>query len=295
MTDAASPDLGAWLAWGLAQPARQRWLEHDGIRLNLREWGRAGDPGVVLVHGGAAHSHWWDHIGPRLARGRRVVAIDLSGHGDSGWRAEPYRLGAWASEIDAVAQTLRTSDTAAILVGHSLGGLVALKAAMQFPGAFSGAVVLDIVARQIEPEEQARRDRRAGRSGRLFETRQAAIANFRTLPEGGDGQIAAIVRHIAAHSVSQVPGGWSWKNDRSIFLRDALTRESLAPVDFPICLVSAEHGLLPAATATLMARRLGPRATTATMPHAGHHLMLDQPIALTDCLEQRLSSWLRST
>ena len=45
----------------------------------------------MLVHGGAAHSRWWDHIGPLLADGRLVVAIDLSGHGDSA-RRESYSL-----------------------------------------------------------------------------------------------------------------------------------------------------------------------------------------------------------
>ena len=62
----------------------------------------ASGRGIVLVHGGAAHSRWWDHIGPLLAADRRVVAIDLSGHGDSG-RRESYSFDAWAGEMLAVA------------------------------------------------------------------------------------------------------------------------------------------------------------------------------------------------
>lgn len=286
MHDAGTPDLRQWLGWGLARPARQRWLEHDGIRLNLREWGREGDRGVVLVHGGAAHTHWWDHVAPRLAQNRHVVAIDLSGHGDSGWRSPPYRLDSWASEVTAVAAALRDP----ILIGHSLGGLVTLKAAMLSPGAFAGAIVLDIVARPIRPEEQARRDRRAGRSSRLFATREEAVANFRTLPDAGAGQIPEIVRHVAAHSIRAVAGGWTWKNDRQIFLRDSLPRESLAPADCPVCFVATGRGLLSETAAAAMATRLGPRATTAAVPDAGHHLMLDQPIALTECLESVLVS-----
>lgn len=282
--------LEDWLAWGFAEPARQRWFEHDGLRLNLREWGREGDPAAILVHGGAAHSHWWDHVAPRLARGRRVVAVDLSGHGDSGWRDGPYRLGGWASEVLAVAETLRTP----VLIGHSLGGLVTLKAALQSPGTLAGAVVLDILAREINPEEQARRDRRAGRSGRLFDTREEAIARFRTLPAGGDGQIPAIVRHVAEYSVREVPGGWTWKNDRRMFLRDSLARDAFEAVGVPVCLVSAGKGLLSSSAADGMAARLGPNATTATLPDAGHHMMLDQPVALTECLERVLTQWVRA-
>lgn len=283
-------DLDQWLAWGFAQPARQRWFEHDGLRLNLRDWGQEGDPGVILVHGGAAHSHWWDHVAPRLATGRRVVAVDLSGHGDSSWRSEPYRLGSWADEVLAIAATLHTP----VLVGHSLGGLVTLKAALQSPQTLAGAVVLDILAREINPEEQARRDRRAGRSGRLFDTREQAIAGFRTLPAGGAGQIPTIVRHVAEHSVREVPGGWTWKNDRRMFLRDAMTRDAFEPLDLPVCVVSAGKGLLSPAAADAMAARLGAHATTATLPDAGHHMMLDQPVALTDCLERVLAAWLRA-
>ena len=68
-----------------------------------RAWGEPGGRGIVLVHGGAAHSRWWDHIGPLLASDRRVVAIDLSGPGDSG-RRPSYSLDRWADEVLAVAE-----------------------------------------------------------------------------------------------------------------------------------------------------------------------------------------------
>lgn len=282
--------LDAWLDWGYARPARQRGFDHDGLLLNLREWGSEGDPGIVLVHGGAAHTHWWDPIAPRLAQGRHVVALDLSGHGDSGWRPEPYRLGSWAGEVLAVAATLN----APVVIGHSLGGLVTLAAAMQAPERLAGAIVLDILARPILPEEQERRDRRAGRASRLFATREEAIANFRTLPAAGDGQIASVVRHVAAHSVREVEGGWTWKNDRNIFLRDALARDELAAMDLPLCLVSTGKGLLSPAAAAAMAERLGPRAMAETLPEAGHHMMLDQPVGLTECLARVLAGWMRA-
>ena len=51
----------------------------------------------MLVHGGAAHSRWWDHIAPMLTEGWRVVAVDLSGHGDSD-RRDHYSLDTWARE-----------------------------------------------------------------------------------------------------------------------------------------------------------------------------------------------------
>src|SRR5487761_12732 len=96
---AASP---AWFTEALAAPVTEGQAVVDGVPIAYRAWGGPGSRGVVLVHGGAAHSRWWDHIGPLLASDRRVVAIDLSGHGDSG-RRESYSFDAWAREILAVA------------------------------------------------------------------------------------------------------------------------------------------------------------------------------------------------
>lgn len=270
-----------------AEAARQHWIEHDGVRLNLREWGPVEAPAVVLVHGGAAHSHWWDHVAPLLADARRVVALDLSGHGDSGWRTDGYTLDGWASEVGAVA-TLVGKPT---VIGHSLGGLVALKIAMRGGVGLSGVIVLDVVARRIGADEQARRDRRAGRESPVFATRDEAIAAFRTLPDAGPNQITTILHHIAAHSLRQTPEGWTLKAERKIFLRDSLPLWTLAETPQRIELVSAEHGLLSPDRAAAMAEQLGAQAMVSELPGAGHHMMIDQPIALTKYLEATLRRW----
>ena len=59
----------------------------------------------MLVHGGAAHSGWWDHVAPLLTW-HRVVALDLTGHGDSD-RREVYDMRLWAREVVAVAAAER--------------------------------------------------------------------------------------------------------------------------------------------------------------------------------------------
>ena len=73
----------------------------DGASIAYRMWGDPAHRSIVLVHGGAAHSRWWDHIAPLLTSGWRVVAVDLSGHGDSD-RRDRYSLDTWAREVLAV-------------------------------------------------------------------------------------------------------------------------------------------------------------------------------------------------
>src|SRR5260221_503310 len=91
-----------WFTAAMDAPVEQHAVEVDGTTIAYRAWGDCGDVGLVLVHGGGAHARWWDHIAPLLERGRRVVALDLSGHGDSG-RRDAYTLDHWSKEALAVA------------------------------------------------------------------------------------------------------------------------------------------------------------------------------------------------
>src|SRR5690625_6982942 len=80
-------DTPTWFSDALAHGPEHKRLRVDGVDITYRVWGKPGSPVAILVHGGAAHAGWWDHIGPHLTSHHRVIAIDLSGHGDSGWRS----------------------------------------------------------------------------------------------------------------------------------------------------------------------------------------------------------------
>jgi pimeloyl-ACP methyl ester carboxylesterase len=88
-------------------------------------------PVVVLVHGIASSSETWDAVMPGLAERVTVVAPDLLGHGGSTKSAGDYSLGALAAGIRDLMVAL--GHERATLIGHSLGGGVALQFAYQFP------------------------------------------------------------------------------------------------------------------------------------------------------------------
>ena len=82
------------------QPAAPQWFENvvndipesnhvyvEGAKIHYLRWGDRARPGLLLVHGNAAHAYWWSFIAPFLARDYNVAAMDLSGMGDSDWRA----------------------------------------------------------------------------------------------------------------------------------------------------------------------------------------------------------------
>jgi len=223
MTTAPDPgefaDPPSWFTAALAAPAETDEVKVEGVPVAYRAWGDPGVTGLVLVHGGAAHSRWWDHIGPLLSTGHRVVAIDLSGHGDSG-RQEKYTLDSWAHEVVAVAQAAGITGPP-VIIGHSMGGFVALRAAGIYGADLAGIVVIDSPVQEITPEDRAARDQRAFGPLRVYPSREAAIARFRPIPD--QPTLPYIRAHIAETSIRAVPGGWSWKFDPAIFGRTQAT------------------------------------------------------------------------
>ena len=277
----------AWFSAALAAAGQERMTTVEGTSIAYRAWGDPADRSIVLVHGGAAHSRWWDHIAPLLARGWRVVALDLSGHGDSG-RRDSYSLDTWAREVLAVVADAGIAASS-VVIGHSMGGLVTLRLASLAGSQIAGAVAIDSPVRDLAPEDRAARQHRAFGPLRVYPTRQDAVARFRPVPD--QPTLAYIADHVAATSVRPVEGGWTWKFDPRIFARDHLTPELLTRLDCRVALFRAEYGMVTPQQSEVMYDRLGRVAPIVEIPAAGHHIMLDQPIALVAALRTLLSDW----
>jgi pimeloyl-ACP methyl ester carboxylesterase len=120
-------------------------VEHHSTRLHGRDVAFRRIPGegtpVVLVHGVAASSATWDTILEGLrGSGRHVLAVDLPGHGSSSKGRGDYSLGALASTLRDLLDDLGVG--ACVVVGHSLGGGVAMQFAYQFPQRCRGLVLV---------------------------------------------------------------------------------------------------------------------------------------------------------
>lgn len=290
MTISATSELTeppVWFSAALASPGSLGTVSVAGTAIAYRAWGAASASGIVLVHGGAAHARWWDHIAPLLATGRRVAALDLSGHGDSG-RRDTYSLDGWADEVMAVAADAGITNPP-VIIGHSMGGFVALRAAGLFGAGLEGIVVIDSPVQDVTPEQQAARDSRAFGPLRVYPTREAAISRFHPIPD--QPTLPYVLAHVASTSIRAVGGGWSWKFDPAVFARSTGTPTLLRQLDCRVALFHAEHGIVPPQTTELMYDKLGQLAPVIEIPAAGHHVMLDQPIALVTGIRTLLSDW----
>ncbi len=279
-----------WFLEAINSPYQRCSVDVDGCAINYLQWGDPRKPGLVLIHGGAANAHWWAFIAPQLARNYHVVALDLSGHGDSARRKE-YKREYWTEEVMAVA-----SDSgivgAPILIGHSMGGFVCMQTAVRYGDRLAGAMILDSPVRRPDPETEEGARGKAFRNPKTYPTAEEARAHYRLVPEQPcDNDY--IVDYIARHSMMQVEGGWTWKFDKMIF-RNLIPRsphEILPQVRCRVALFRAEYGLVDPETGDYMYELLGRNSPVIEIPDSYHHLMLDQPIALISALRAVLADW----
>jgi len=288
-----SDDAPGWFRRALEQRPEQRHVTVDGVDISYLAWGRVGAPGLVFVHGGAAHSHWWSFLVPHLADHFRVAAMDLSGHGDSG-RRDDYPMSAWAAEVIAVADDLG-AQAGPVVVGHSMGGFVAIATGATYGDDLTGIVILDSPVSAPDPETDAARGGKVFGPLRVYPDRQTALARFRTVPEQAH-YLPYVLDHVAGHSLREVEGGWSWKYDPDIFVPTrAQSRDLLQQVRCRVALLRAEHGLVTPEIGEYMYECLGRVAPVVEIPEAGHHLMLDQPLLLLTALRTLLADWEHSS
>ncbi len=279
----AAPTPG-WFVRAIAQRPEIRSAEVEGARINYRVWGEVGRPGLVLVHGGSAHSGWWDHVAPQLTS-HRVVALDLSGHGDSDRRPQ-YDLATWAREVLAVAAAEGLDKP--VVVGHSMGGWVSATLGGLYGDRITAIAILDSPLNDQPPEEARMQERR--QPTRVYESIEQAMLRFKTIPPQ-DVVLPYVQAHMGPQSLRPVEGGWTWKFDPLLFGRRILLRELLATLGCPAALFRSEHGLVTPEMAEEMAQIASNHFAVVDVPAAGHHPMLDQPLALVTGLRTLFTFW----
>ncbi|HEX2500311.1 MAG TPA: alpha/beta hydrolase [Methylomirabilota bacterium] len=267
---------------GLAPP-RDRFVTAGGLRLRYRDWGGSGRP-LLALHGAAAHAHWWDPVAPYLRRRLRVLALDSRGHGRSAWPRPPaYRSEDFAAEILGVIEALGLEDV--VVAGHSMGGHNALAFAAWHPERLARLVVVD-ARPHINVERLRALQRREPRPPTELPSLAQALARFRLRPPETLAP-PALLRAIARHGVVRLPSGrWRYRFDPACErTRVPVDCWALLPrITAPTLVVRGEHStILDRDVARRMVKTL-PTAALEEIQGAHHHVTLDSPRALADCL-----------
>lgn len=194
------------------------------LRLHYVDYGAEGKPLLVLVHGGRDHARSWDFVAEGLSKGYHVIAPDLRGHGDSGWAVgSQYSMPEYVLDL---VQLLRHLDSqTVILVGHSLGGAVALHYAGLYPGSVERVVAIEglgpppamIVDTPIEERMRdwvATMQNLATRKPHEYRTLEEAEARMRDANPNLSPEMA---RHLTIHGSMRLENGsYAWKFDNYV-------------------------------------------------------------------------------
>lgn len=281
-------------ALGTDIPAAQRVSRTlpDGRELSALRFGDAA-PQVTLLHGAGLNAHTWDTMS--LLLGHPTLAIDLAGHGDSTWREDlTYSPSALADDV-AHAVSAWTSQPQ-VLIGHSLGGLVAAVIAAQHAELVSELVLVDVVpGLDTDAAPAVLRDFYQVTD---FDSREAVVERAEAFGFGGTREDTE--RGVFFNTRVRADGRVEWKHHFAQIIGQAFDSlkaanlasdsdpwDDLAAVTAPVTLVRGTHGFLQDSDVAEFSRRL-PAASVVTVD-AGHNIQETSPAALAGLASDALN------
>ena len=252
--------------------------------LHTTSLGESGSP-VVFLHGLFGQGRNWTQIGKALAGDHRIVLVDLPHHGRSPW-ADSFDF---VQIADQVAQELSADDPVA-LVGHSLGGKVAMVLALRHPELVERLCVVDVA-----PVAYAHMDEFAG----YIEAMRAL--DLDSLAQRGDAEAAleeavpkASVRAFLLQNLRREDDGWRWQVNLDVlgadleavsgWPEDELT--GLAPYDGPVLWMDGANSHYVREEHAPTMDRWFPRNRRVTVKGAGHWVHSEQPEVFVEVLRQ---------
>jgi esterase len=192
-------------------PAEHR-VAANGLGLSYLDWGSAGKPPILFLHGGALTAHTWDLVCLALRPDFHCLALDQRGHGDSDWAADSdYSLAAQRRDIEGFVDALGLDRF--VLVGMSMGAINGLAYATRHSERLEALVLIDAGPHVRRPGSRRIRDFVNG--GAEPETLEGIIARALAFNPRRD---PLILRRSLMHNLRrQQDGTWVWKYDRRRF------------------------------------------------------------------------------
>jgi pimeloyl-ACP methyl ester carboxylesterase len=246
---------------------------------------------MLLLHGYGSECHTFDFLAARLAGEYHILSLDLRGFGDSQWSRDGYGHQVMAADLDGFVKALGLKRL--VLMGQSLGGLVAMAYMLQPRPEVEALVIVDI-GPVVDPVGYANfRAYLAALPERFASLEVAVAAGMAARPDRPE----ALVRHQLQHNLRQVDGGWTWKFDprlRGPKATDDWPRlpdlwPALRGLACPCLVVRGQRSEYLSAEVAERMRRVTPRCRLVTLP-TGHSVHTEAPEALAQAVREFLAS-----
>ena len=256
--------------------AGARFVRLDDDDMHVVEDGRPGAPGLLLIHGTAGSTAWWDPVVPSLAGACRVIRVDLLGHGRSSSPAGGYDIPAHARRVGAALDRIGAGRVT--VIGHSMGCMVAMALAEQRPDKVAALGLIDMgpsldVAVRENPLVRLLLTRFPGRllwRLRSEATVRKAMRSAVTRPVDIPGAIIEAALGMTHRALAGTARG-------SVdYMRQQSLPDRLAALGVPVLVIfGTEDTRYPSSSAA--AYRVVPGARVELLPGVGHTPMLEDP------------------
>jgi N-formylmaleamate deformylase len=253
-------------SWGELD-VREDFIEANGQRIAITRFGQG--PALVMLHGIGSRGTSWLPIADRLAQHYDVIAIDQRGHGESSHPEQGYLISDYADDLAGVLDQLRLEKP--LIMGHSLGGMVALDWARRHPGRAAALVIEDSSMRRGGPGVEELFDGWIALSKMSFEEARAYYATENA--EWTDDDLNR--RALAITSVD--PGVFCDMKDDMVSQGGASAIPSYVGIQSPTLLIYGDvdtGGMVPEFDATAFSETL-PNVEIARISGGSHSLHRD--------------------
>ena len=253
-----------------AQAPQERFVTVNGLRLHFLDWGSEGKQPLILLHGIGRVARTFDHLAAHFNKDYHVIAVDMRGHGDSGWSAEgAYLVEDYVKDIEGLAAQLRLRNI--VIWGNSTGGRVAQVFAGMHPELVAGVISEDVGPERPREIADSGTNRMRQEDERGWASEEELLAqlkasNARTNPD----VLAAYVKY---GSKRRPDGRVIWKRDPNIangFVPTELWR-FVRQIKSPIIYVLGGRSTIVPATTQQQLKDTLPQVQIATLPGLGHY------------------------
>lgn len=256
---------------------RSTFVETGSVRLHALETGSG--PTLLCLHGTSMSAHCWGHLAASLRDGRKVIALDMRGHGRSDRPPTDYTVAELAGDVIAAIETLGAGPAA--IIGSSVGTQVAVSVSATRPDLVSGLILSD-PSFFVGDAEVLRYLRSHHFRPRRFGTSSEAEAFCRALPQRS-GLRPELHRFAMQGDFREHPdSGWQWAYDLAaitkVFLNLGIDQSSqFGRVRAPVLILNAEKSNVLSADQALNLVSAFPNARLVTAMGSNHTIWGDSP------------------
>ena len=254
----------------IAQSPEDRFVTVEGLRIHYLDWGGEGKQPLILLHGIGRVAHTFDHLATHFSPNYHVMAVDMRGHGDSGWDPKgAYLVEDYAKDIEGMAAQLRLRNI--VIWGNSTGGRVAQVFAGLHPDLVAGVIAEDVGPERPREIADSVTNRMKQEDARGWASEDELFAELKASNARTPEEV--LRAYVKYGSKRKADGRVIWKRDPNIangFVPTDLwrfVRQIKSPI---IYILGGRSNIVPAETQQQLKQAL-PQVQIESLPGLGHY------------------------